>query len=194
MKSENTIMKRRIVILIATLVAASMLSCSGGELSESGAPVLFVVTNTQTISRIDLFDDTGCSGTIGTINMQVLPKNSTVEGSFVSVRVTRYRVSYQRTDGGTSVPRSFVRSVDTLIGLGETGALSSFTILEGDALNQAPFVSLLPNNGGRDPQTGRPVVKMDVIVEIFGETLGGDNVYDVTRFPLDFCYDCQGCD
>jgi hypothetical protein len=34
---------------------------------------------------------------------------------------------------------------------------------------------------------------MDVIVEIFGETLGGDAVYDATRFPLDFCYSCGGC-
>jgi hypothetical protein len=67
-------------------------------------------------------------------------------------------------------------------------------VVEPDALTLAPFAALLPQNGGRDPVTGRPFVKLDVIVEIFGETLGGDRVYDATRFPLDFCYDCGGCD
>jgi hypothetical protein len=188
----NTRTKTRLITLGLILLAASMLSCSG-ELADDGAPVELVVTNSQSISQIDLFDETGCTGTIGEIKLQVLPKNSSVGGSFTSVRVQRYRVSYQRTDGGNAVPRPFVRSIDTLIGVGQIGSLTQFTILESDALNQAPFVSLLPTNGGRDPVTGRPLVKMDVIVEIFGETLGGDNVYDATRFPLDFCYNCGGC-
>jgi hypothetical protein len=28
---------------------------------------------------------------------------------------------------------------------------------------------------------------------VFGETLGGDNVFDSTTIPLEFCYDCEGC-
>ena len=135
----------------------------------------------------------GCSGTVGSINMRVIPKNPDATGNFLQVRVTRYRVSYQRTDGATQVPPTFVRSTDQIIGVGATAALSEFVIVEGDALNMAPFVALLPQNGGRDPVTQRPVVKMDVIVEIFGETLGGDRVYDATRFPLDFCFNCGGC-
>jgi hypothetical protein len=34
---------------------------------------------------------------------------------------------------------------------------------------------------------------MDVIVEIFGQTLAGENVSGSTRFPLDFCFHCGGC-
>jgi len=177
-------------IIAAAALAAAVFGCSG-ELTDSGAPVELVVTNAQTISQVDLAS--GCSSTIGEIKMQVIAKNGEVTGSFVQVRVTRYRVSYQRTDGGTQVPASFVRSTDQLLGPGSTTSLSSFVILEGDALNQAPFIALQPVNGGRDPVTGRPVVKMDVIVEIFGETLGGDRVYDATRFPLDFCFNCGGC-
>lgn len=177
-------------IIAAAALAAAVFGCSG-ELTDSGAPVELVVTNTQTISQIDLA--AGCADTIGEINMQVIAKNSTVTGSFVQVRITRYRVSYQRTDGGTQVPASFVRSTDQVLGPGATAALSSFLVVEGDALSQAPFIALQPVNGGRDPVTGRPVVKMDVIVEIFGETLGGDRVYDATRFPLDFCFNCGGC-
>lgn len=177
-------------IIAAAALAAAVFGCSG-ELTDSGAPVELVVTNSQTISQIDLA--TGCDTSLGSINMQVIAKNAAVTGSFVQVRVTRYRVSYQRTDGGTQVPASFVRTTDQLLSPGTAVALGSFVVLEGDAVNQAPFVALQPVNGGRDPVTGRPVVKMDVVVEIFGETLGGDRVYDATRFPLDFCFNCGGC-
>jgi hypothetical protein len=187
-------MNRKLIALAAATLAAAVFGCSS-ELTDNSAPVELVVTNTQAIQQIDLApnDDPDCAASVGTINMQVFPKNTTVVGDFASVRVTRYRVSYQRTDGGRQVPASFVRSVDTLINVGDTGGLDRFVILEADAVRFAPFAALLPQNGGRDPDTGRPLVKMDVIVEIFGETLGGDNVYDSTRFPLDFCFDCGGC-
>lgn len=189
-------MTRKQISLAAALMAAAMFGGCSSELTDNSAPVELVVTNTQSINRIDIApnDDADCDASVGTINMQVIPKNSSVSSEFTQVRVTRYRVSYQRTDGGRQVPNPFVRSVDTLIGVGATGSLTQFVILESTAINQAPFAALLPQNGGRDPDTGRDTVKMDVIVEIFGETLGGDNVYDATRFPLDFCYDCEGCD
>ena len=185
--------KRRMILTAAALVAAAGLSCSN-ELTNNGAPVEFVVTNSQNLSKLDLLGGTRCNENIGTINMQVFPKNTSVTGSFTQVRVTRYRVSYQRFDGGTLVPAPFVRSIDSLVGAGTTTGLSDFTVLQGDAVLQAPFAALFPNNGGRDPETGRTQVSMDVVVELFGETLGGDNVYDSTRFPLTFCYNCQGCD
>lgn len=187
-------MKKNLLLVAVALLAGSMLSCSG-EMTDDSSPVTLVVTNTQNLRILDIGPNTDpdCNQTVGTINMQVIPKNSNATGNFLQVRVNRYRVSYQRTDGGTQVPASFVRSIDSLISVGSTGSISGFTILEADALNQAPFAALQPQNGGRDPQTGRPVVKLEVIVEVFGETLGGDNVYDATRFPLDFCYDCGGC-
>jgi hypothetical protein len=178
-------------LALAALLAVSLVSC-GGELTNNAAPVELIVTNSQNLSTIDLSGGEDCDQNVGTINMQVLSKNGQ-SGNLLQVRVNRYRVSYQRTDGGKLIPAPFVRSIDTLIGVGSTGSLSQFTVVEQDALVQAPFVSLLPQNGGRDPDTGRPIVKMDVIVEVFGETLGGDDVYDATRIPLDFCYACGGC-
>ena len=185
-------MNQRLSILLIAAIAAATFGCTN-ELTDDAAPVALIVTNTQILNRIDLAGGQGCDQNVGTINLQVIPKSGAATGNFVQVRVQRYRVSYQRTDGGRQVPRSFVRSIDALVGVGETSQINQFVIVEGDALTQAPFAALLPNNGGRDPETGRPVVKMDVIVEIFGETLGGDDVYDVTRFPLDFCYQCNGC-
>jgi len=186
---------KKVIALVACALAAAVMGCSN-ELTSNSAPVDLVVTNTQNLQQLDLAENTDpdCDESVGTINMQVVPKNASIGGTLNSVRVTRYRVSYQRTDGGRLVPSPFVRTIDTLIASGSTGTINEFVILEADAVRQAPFAALLPQNGGRDPDTGRPLVKMDVIVEIFGETLGGENVFDSTRFPLDFCFDCGGCD
>ena len=184
-------------VAVLALVAA-VFGCSG-ELTDSAAPVELVVTNTQNLQIIELnptiaATDPDCQQSVGTINLQVFAKREGVTGLASQVRVTRYRVSYQRTDGGKLVPAPFVRSMDTLISVGSSSDVQEFLVIEPDAIVQAPFVALLPQNGGRDPDTGRPVVKMDVIMEFFGETLGGSNVYDATRFPLDFCYGCGGCE
>lgn len=189
-----SIMKNRLTIVAVALASVAALSCSS-ELTNSAAPVELVVTNTQNLTVLDLDplnNDTDCQEQVGTINMQVFPKNSSASGTFVQVRVNRYRVSYRRTDGGTIVPPPFVRSIDTLIGVGAATS-SNFTVIEADALIQAPFAALQPQNGGRDAETGRPVVKLEVIMEVFGETLAGDNVFDSTAFPLEFCFGCGGC-
>ena len=55
------------------------------------------------------------------------------------------------------------------------------------------FAALLPVNGGRDPQTGKAFVSMDVIITLFGQTLAGERVSGSTKFPLTFCFDCNGC-
>lgn len=181
------------------LLAVAILGCNGGELSEGAAPVELVASTTQNLQLLELNPevaafDPDCDQDIGTVTLQVLAKRSDLPtGPATSVRVTRYRVSYQRRDGGRLVPASFVRPMDTLITVGSSAGLSDFVVIEPDAISQAPFAALQPQNGGRDPDTQRPIIQLDVIMEFYGETLGGDNVYDATRFPLDFCYGCGGC-
>ena len=178
------------VMLLAVVAGAG---CSS-ELADNAAPVELIATTTQNLNTIEITgNDPNCAQPIATVQLQAIAKNPNAVGPFVDVRVTRYRVSYQRTDGGTQVPAPFVRSLDTLltVGGGTTG-LSGFLAFENGVFTQAPFAALYPNNGGRDPQTGRPIIRMEIILEVFGQTLAGDNVYDVTRVPLDICFDC-GC-
>lgn len=188
-------MKNRLILIAVAVVSMAALSCST-ELTDNAAPVELVVTHSQNLTQLDidpLTPDTECQEPIGTINMQVFAKNPQAPGGdFLQVRVQRYRVSYRRTDGGTVVPPQFVRSIDTLIGVGDSVG-SNFTIIEADALSRAPFAALQPQNGNRDPETGLNRVKLEVVMEVFGETLAGDNVYDSTAFPLEFCYGCGGC-
>ena len=187
-------------VALILVVAATAFSC-GNEFTRSSAPVELVVTNTQDIQQIDLngngsSGNTNCDKDVGAISVQARLKNpnTNTDQQFNDVRITRYRVSYRRIDGGPAVPSPFVRPIDLLVpATGGATSLGKFLILTGDAVLQAPFASLFPNNGGRDPQTGRPFVQMEVTVELFGETLAGANVSGATRFPLDFCFNCGGC-
>lgn len=186
-------MKKWMSVTAAAVLAVTAWGCSS-ELTDSAAPVELLVTNTQNLSRIDLLGGTRCQENIAEVLVQAIAKNANASGPFVDVRLQRYRVSYVRTDGGTLVPASFTRSIDNLLTVGGGAqGLSGFLAFQQEAFNQAPFVALRTNNGGRDPETGRNVVRMDAILEVFGETLAGDNVYDATRVPIDFCYDCNGC-
>lgn len=182
-------------LLFALMVTS--FSCSN-EFTRSASPVELVVTNTQNIQRVDLSPSAlGCDSPdgLGKIEILALLKSpSNVDQRFNDVRLTRYRVSYIRTDGGTLVPAPFVRTIDIFVTAGGGPAnLTGFLAFQSEAFNQAPFVALLPQNGGRDPETGRLTIRMDVILEIFGETLAGSNVSGRTALPLDFCFNCGGC-
>lgn len=181
-------------LLFALMVTS--FSCSN-EFTRSATPVELIVTNSQDIQRIDLKPGAlGCDSGIGTVEILALLKapNTNVDQRFNDVRLTRYRVSYIRTDGGTLVPAPFVRTIDILVLAGGGPAnLTGFLAFQAEAFTQAPFVALLPQNGGRDPETGRRTIRMDVVLEVFGETLAGSNVSGRTSVPLDFCFDCGGC-
>jgi len=187
-------------VALMAVVATAAFSCSN-EFTRSSSPVLLIVTNSQDIQGIDLAGNgdsgnTNCDQDVGTISVEARLKNPdlNVDQRFNDVRITRYRVSYRRIDGGTAVPAPFVRPIDMLLTAGGgSQSLTKFVILTREAILQAPFISLLPNNGGIDPETGRRVVRMEVVVELFGETLAGTNVSGSTSFPLDFCYSCGGC-
>src|SRR5438132_5609583 len=190
--------RKLIGTLALVLLAAAMLTCS--ELNKQAAPVAVFVTNTQTLHKIDLAGGTGCDQNIATVLMQaVLLQNPTsgnlpTDTRFDDVRIDRYRVSYVRTDGGNLVPSPFVRSISTLLQVGAGNQnLTSFLAFEPSSLSQAPFAALLPQNGGRDPETGRTTITMDLILEVFGQTLAGESVSGNTRMTLDFCVSCGGC-
>ena len=194
MKSKVTNWMR---VALVSAVAAVSFACSN-EFVSNAAPVELIVSNLQDLNTIDVrVGATGCDDPIGDLVVQVVNRTPGAGGTgrseFNTVRLTRYRVSYVRTDGGSLVPAPFVRSLDRLVAPGESVTFEAPALLLSDAFSQQPFVALLPQNGGRDPETGRTTVRMDAVVDIFGETLAGSNVTARTRFPLEFCFNCGGC-
>jgi hypothetical protein len=190
-------MMRTWIRLAAFGAVLSLVACSS-EITKSAAPVELIATNTQVLNRIDILSGAqGCSQPVGTIELQVIAKNpasGSTDVTFEQVKLSSYTVTYSRTDGGKLVPASFSRTISGLLtpGGGAT-SLNNFLILTPEALNVAPFASLFPQNGGRDPDTQSSTIHMNVTVTVFGQTLAGDNVSANTTFPLDFCYNCNGC-
>lgn len=188
-------MTRKLASIAAVaLLGAAALSCK--EINRQSSPVKLVMTTLQTLHRLDLKPGAlNCNQNIATVTIQnVLIQNSPASSALDDVHLTEYRISYARTDGGTSVPTPFTRSMSVTVPVNTTNASAvTFVAFQPDALTQAPFAALLPQNGGRDPQTGRTVVQMDVILEVFGSTLAGERVSASARIPVDFCFDCAGC-
>ena len=178
--------------LLIILLAGLTLSCQ--EVANTASPVELLVTISETLQVFD-FADPDC-GSLGLITFRNLIKRPDIvtDPRFLDVRLTAYRVSYERVDGGTQVPASFTRSLSLLIPAGgATTELTSFIGFEPGAFSRAPFVALLPANGGTDPETGRRTIEMDIVVDFFGETLSGEDVSARARQRLTFCIACGGC-
>lgn len=172
----------------------SLLACS--ESNRNTAPVELVATATEKTTTFDVLAPPDASQ-VAEILVRAFQKqtSSTIPSDtrFLDVLLHAYRVSYIRTDGGKTVPASYTVNTDQLITLDSTAVpLNIFIAFQPGALNSAPFAALLPSNGGLDPETNRRSVDLDVRVEIFGQTLSGQNVYTTTRFPMTVCSGCSG--
>src|SRR3954451_3348454 len=194
-------MRIKKIALIAAIALPSVAILSCNSIAKESAPVELVVSGAQTLNQIDLQPGAaGCATSIGTVQLSVrLLQNQSdplhpVNNNFNDVKLDRYQVTYLRTDGGKLVPPSFVRSTAQVLSVGAAPqSLSDFLAFETNAFNLAPFAALLPQNGGKDPETGLGFVKMDIILTVYGETLAGERVQGSARFPVNFCFNCGGC-
>ena len=188
---------KKFLVASGALLTVTLLSCS--DINRSTTPVqLLMSVTSQPIQRFDLAPNAaGCSLDSTIVITQIesrLLNDQAINPANLDVRINRYHVSYTRTDGGHQVPAPYDRTADFIINSGTTTSDVVFHITDFQQIfTQAPFVALLPQNGGRDPETGLKVVKMNITIQIFGETLAGDRVTASTTFPLDVCFDCGGC-
>jgi hypothetical protein len=182
--------------------AAVFFALSCNSVNRESSPVKLVVTNDQALHQIDLSPTaSNCNQNIATVNLQsVLLQDQTsanlpTDNRFNDIKIDRYQIQYVRTDGGKAIPEPFVRVISGIIVAGGSSSLlTTFVAFQPDAVTQAPFASLLPVNGGRDPETGKDFVQMDIILTVYGQTLAGERVSGATRIPLTFCFaTCNGC-
>ncbi|PYQ62875.1 MAG: hypothetical protein DMF58_00500 [Acidobacteria bacterium] len=193
------------IALTAIALLALLVGGSCNDINKQESPVSLIVSNTQDLHRIDLAGDavgsTNCQKSIGTVLLTSIvvqppllnPNPNVSLADLNQIKIDRYQVSYVRVDGGHLVPAPFVRSTSTVIAAGGSSTGTTFVVFDPNALNQAPFAALLPQNGGIDPETGKPIITMDVVLTFFGQTLAGERVSGNTRMTLDFCFSCGGC-
>jgi len=175
------------------VLALAGLGCNS-DVTRSSAPVeLLMHTVDQPIQTyvISQATTTACQQNVSNFQIENRIKNAaTTNIQFLDVKLTRYQVTWTRTDGGKQVPAPVDRSMDLLIAAGGSSSTAVFHLGELGIFQQSPFVALLPQNGGKDPDTGLKVLKFNVTTTVFGQTLAGDNVSASSTIPLQVCYDC----
>ncbi|HXH37951.1 MAG TPA: hypothetical protein VNN08_04955 [Thermoanaerobaculia bacterium] len=194
-------MRLKNVAMIAAILLPSVAILSCKSVAKESGSVELVVSGIQNINQVDLqAGAAGCATSIGSVQMRILLLQNQndalhpVTNTFNDVKLDRYQVTYLRTDGGTLVPPSFVRSTSQVLVVGGgSQSLSDFLAFETNALNLAPFAALLPQNGGRDAETGLNFVKLNITLTVFGQTLAGERVQGSATFPVNFCFNCGGC-
>jgi len=177
----------KILLLLAIFVGG----CSS-DIASDDSPVLLTAEATPRRSQVDISTDQE----VGFVDVLVrlIQKNGTsvTDTRFLTVRLDRYRVTYVRSDGGRTVPQGFVAALpSTNVTVGNTATLlTNVQILNPNAFTQAPFAALLAQNGGVDPDTGQRFVKVTALIEVFGESLSGQNVTASVQVPFTFCNGC----
>jgi hypothetical protein len=184
-------MRRTAVVFFGVIALLGLSSCN--DINENVAPVEMIASFESSVLVADLGDpDCGDQG-LGTLSLRTVIKQSNpTRIDFLDVRLSTMRVSYARNDGGTVVPKPFVQSISGVIAPGGGSEVSGFIVFQPSAFSEAPFAALLPVNGGRDPETKNTSIGMEIVIEVWGETLSGEKVSATTRFPLSFCVGC-GC-
>ena len=196
---------RKRVAIVAAAAVLLLVAGSCNDINRQASPVSLIVSDTQKLHLIDLAGDvpgsTTCQQNVDIVHLTTVlvqppfanPNPNVSNADLNQVKIDRYQVSYVRADGGHLVPAPFVRSTSIVIAAGGSGDPGSLQLVDPNALNQAPFAALLPQNGGVDPETGKRIITMDVITTFFGQTLAGERVSGSTRMTLDFCFSCGGC-
>lgn len=183
--------KKQFTTAMTLLLLAAVVAGCSGDVATDDTPVFVTASATPRRTQVDISTDQE-EGFVD-VTLQVLPKraDAATDQRFLTVQFTRYRVSFSRSDGGTTVPRGFTAALpSTTVTAGGTATITNLPIFDPNAFTQAPFAALLAQNGGVDPETGQRFVKLTATIEIFGETLAGDNVSAFVQVPFTFCNGC----
>lgn len=194
-------MNKRISIVafssVALITLALIVVGCNNDISRSSAPVeLLMSTTSQPIATFDIAaaTSTACQQNVSNVLIENRLKNpATSSTTFLDVHLTRYRVTWTRTDGGKQVPAAVDSAMDLLVAAGGTSSTAIFHLGQFDIFSQSPFAALLPQNGGKDPDTGSTHLKFNITTTVFGQTLAGDNVSASSTIPLEVCFNCGGC-
>jgi hypothetical protein len=93
------------------------------------------------------------------------------------ITISRYRVDWSRTDGGTAVPAAFESAISFTVNA--TGGEATFTLVPILAKTQAPIVGLVGGGGGIE-------IKTIATVTFFGKDQAGRDVQVVATIGVNF--------
>lgn len=101
--------------------------------------------------------------------------------SLMDVELESIEVRYERADGGTRLPPTYVVKALATIPAGTSFTITGQELMSFEQLNSPPLSDLLFENGGFDRETGLTYIRLNLFIRVFGKTLGNRRVESVSR-------------
>ncbi|MGD8441626.1 MAG: hypothetical protein PVG53_13930 [Holophagae bacterium] len=178
------------VVLAAALVLGS---CGGNStLDDTEAAVYVTVEIEEYNPDIDIcsYIAGGTDVTIETMNVVSNPKDPGASlPSAQDVRITRWVITPERNDGGTTASPQAIFDQGILVPAGGETSLDNWRVYPVEYLDESPLNNLLPQNGGFDPETGARNVRQRFVLQMFGETISGKSVASIPQ-SIQFNFFC----
>jgi hypothetical protein len=184
----------RITTIGGVLAVALMLGSCGGNstLDDTEAAVYITVDIQEYNPDIDvcLYTATGIDIDIETMNVNSQPKApGSSLGSAQDVRITRWVITPERNDGGTTASPQAIFDQGIIVPAGGTTDLSNWRVYPVEYLSESPLAYLFPENGGVDPETGNRNIRERLVLQMFGETMSGKSVASIPQ-SIQFNFFC----
>ena len=166
---------RKAFTLMAIAALTLVLGCADPiEDVDSGGVVLEVEFDTS-VFRVGVNDADLVSLATVTINSVAVNQTGSTS-ALMDVRLDTIELTYTRIDTGTRVPPPFVYQLTGSIPVDGTLTFNNMPIMTVEQLQNPPLSDLLFENGAVDRETGAQIIKMNVTIRVFGDTLGGTRV------------------
>jgi hypothetical protein len=119
----------------------------------------------------------GIPPTMKTFIIHSIPKNpGAVLSSLQDVEVSYFYADWVRSDGGTIPPKDYRLGWTVLVPAGGSATCTGIPFMRLGQLVEPPFIDLLPENGGRDSETGATTIRCDAHIKVYGRTMNGCDV------------------
>lgn len=185
-------MMRRGFWLLPVMLCAILCSNSGctgrNKEAETIAPVVFSVDSI--VSANSPFGDIITAGVIYddtvevTLSDHVKDPEALLTSHFADILVTSYRVTFERTDGGTDVPAGFEHDISCRVPANGNTRIFGLVVVKAGQKLQPPIGYL--HSQGVEPSTNYPTISCNIHVEFTGETEAGYKVYASGSIPITF--------
>lgn len=180
------------------IVTVGLVACAApGDIDDTDSPTILVIESIEPLTDPfgDVISDAGTvQEDVVRVTFSAHPKSLAVTGSvgpeFLDVIVERYEVTFERTDGGTAVPKGFQRAMTLRVENTPHGVLTTRTtfvdiVLVPSTIKTQPPISFLISPGF-EPDTGFVNIQVDATIRFFGRTLGGHRVSATGSIGIDF--------
>ncbi len=162
-------MKKIVIFFLFSILL--LISCTDQE--KDPCPV-YIETEAKDYANYLIDITTLSPPTMKTINLYSKSKNPAAQLTPLDDVQLDYMITYwKRIDGGTVAPKPFRLNWTVVIPAGGNATLNDVPLMADEQLLELPFTQLLPENGGRDPETGNLIIVCRGETYFYGHTVQG---------------------